>query len=108
LYDQVSGTSTLIDVQQICELARAGDPAADQAIREPYSQLGEALVPWLIGFGASGLVVGGSISRSWDLVGAALSEGLAEVWRQRPDFALEQARHLDEAAFIGAAHSTLG
>ncbi|MEI6622596.1 MAG: ROK family protein, partial [Actinomycetes bacterium] len=73
LYTQVSGTSELIDVQRICDLARAGDPAADQAVREPYSQLGAALVEWLIRFGASALVVGGSISKSWYLVGAALS-----------------------------------
>jgi hypothetical protein len=44
-------------------------------MRTAFSRLGLALAPWLSRFGATALVVGGSISQSWDLVYPSLVAG---------------------------------
>lgn len=64
-------------VEEVFCVARSGDPAASEVVGTALRSLGEALGPWLQRFGAERLVVGGSIARSWDLVGPALRDGLA-------------------------------
>jgi glucokinase len=56
--------------------ARNGDETAAGVLRGSFEQLGQALRPWLAEFGASILVVGGSMTGSWDLIGPALWQGL--------------------------------
>ncbi|MFE2601494.1 ROK family protein [Streptomyces sp. NPDC059396] len=64
------------DVHDIAERARAGEERAHRVLDDTYTKLGAALGPRLTDFGATVLVVGGSISRSWDLVAPALRIGL--------------------------------
>jgi glucokinase len=90
------------DVREIAELARAGDPIAAQVIGDAFVVLGRVVGPWLHRFCAELLVVGGSISRSWDLIEAPLTVGLAgSVPQVRP------AQDTEHAPLIGAAYPAL-
>jgi len=84
------------DVVEIADLARRGDTRAQAAIEQPLRALGRALAPWLERFGASALVVGGSMAGSWDLVEPALREGLPT------SIELVRARMPDDAGLLGA------
>jgi glucokinase len=91
-----------VDVREVAQRARAGDPVASDVLVSAFAALGEALAPWLRQFGATVLVVGGAIARAWDLVGPPLRDGLD---RYDPDGTIQvmPAAHPDEAALIGAA-----
>ncbi|MFF3751725.1 ROK family protein [Streptomyces sp. NPDC002018] len=65
------------DVRDIAERAKAGEERACRVLADAMTVLGNALGPRLVDFGATALVVGGSMARSWDLVGSALRGGLA-------------------------------
>jgi glucokinase len=66
--------------------------------------LGAALAPWLARFGASVLVVGGSMSASWDLLAEPLSEGITGGEPSLADrLSLVSARQPAYSALIGAA-----
>jgi hypothetical protein len=69
------------------------------------SALGEITAPWLDSFGASCLVVGGSISQAWDLLRGGLHAALADV-----DGLAEivPAQRVDDAALLGAARHVAG
>ncbi|MNC90661.1 hypothetical protein D3C83_67870 [compost metagenome] len=60
-----------------------------------FSALGKALSPWVDTFGATIVVVGGSMAGSWDLVAEPLRSGLGEV-------ALVRSRLGDAAPLVGA------
>jgi glucokinase len=64
------------DVAQIAERARRGEPAAAEVLAHALGALGTAIAPWLREFGAQVLVVGGSMTRSWDVFGPLLVQGL--------------------------------
>ena len=91
-----------LDVREIAELARAGNPAAVAAFDGAFTVLGEVLGPWLERFGADLLVVGGSISRSWDLLERPLRVGLSRGsdWR----FSIETASSPELSPLVGAAY----
>lgn len=98
-YTQAAGVGDL-DVYEITERARAGDQLAAQVLNHAFSALGTALLPWVDRFAADVIVVGGSISHSWDLVQPALTSTLG------PKAALlRQSTLFDDAAMIGAAHA---
>ena len=87
-----------LDVRDVAIRARNGDRRA-RVFDELASALGEITAPWLTSFGASCLVVGGSISQAWDLLEAACAaladvDGLAEI---------VPAERVDDAALLGAA-----
>lgn len=86
-----------LDVHDLAGLARGGDVAATRAIVEPLATLGRALRPWVQRFGASGVVVGGSIANSWDLVGPPIAETLG------PSVTVARAQMGDRGPLIGAA-----
>jgi glucokinase len=86
-----------IDVEGVADCARSGDPTAMRALTGPFAALGTALAPWVERFGATVVVVGGGISRSWDLIGPPLAEGLGGRVEVRP------AHHPDRATLLGAA-----
>ena len=65
------------DVHDIAERAREGEQRARRVLDDVFTGLGAVLGPRLSAFGATALVVGGSMARSWDLVAPALSAGLA-------------------------------
>lgn len=95
-YRSASGRD--LDVREIAAEARAGDAAALGVLDGAFGALGETLAPWLRRFGATALVVGGSMTGSWDLVGPALAAGLpADLPRPLP------AARPSEAGLIGAA-----
>jgi len=85
------------DVAEIASLARQGESPALAAMAGPLRALGRTLAPWLERFGATVLVVGGSIAGSWDLVEPPLRDGLGAK------IELRRARLPDDAALIGAA-----
>jgi glucokinase len=60
------------DVRALAETARGGDADARAAFAAFSEELAEFLAPLVSAFGATCLVVGGSISRAWDLVAPAL------------------------------------
>ena len=71
-----------LDVRDVAIRARNGDRRARRVFDGLASALGEITAPWLDSFGASCLVVGGSISQAWDLLGRGLHAAL--VRRRRP------------------------
>jgi glucokinase len=89
-----------LDVRDIAIRARNGDRHARRVFDELASALGEITAPWLDSFGASCLVVGGSISQAWDLLRGGLHAALADV-----DGLAEivPAQRVDDAALLGAA-----
>jgi glucokinase len=93
-----------LDVREVAERARRQDVHARQALEEALDALGEALAPWLQRFGATVLVVGGSMAASWDLLAGPLIAGLT---RADPSSAnrmtVREAKHPTESALVGAA-----
>jgi glucokinase len=91
-----------LDVADIAALARRGDRAAHGALDDALLALGGALAPWLTAFGATVLVVGGSIAASWDLIAGPLRTG---IHRAAPGSrtAVTRARRPTDAALLGTA-----
>lgn len=83
------------DVADIAEAARGGERRARDVLWTAFSALGKALSPWVDTFGATIVVVGGSMAGSWDLVAEPLRSGLGEV-------ALVRSRLGDAAPLVGA------
>jgi glucokinase len=73
-YRERTGRTTT--VADIAAAARAGDPEAGAVLVHAMHALGLALAPWLARFETDELVIGGSISKSWDLLEAPLHAGL--------------------------------
>jgi glucokinase len=84
------------DVRTIAERARTGDAAAAAALGTALGQLGAVLAPLAAGFGATVLVVGGSMAGSWDLVRPVLAACLGEL-------AIERSADPEWSALLGAA-----
>ncbi|WIE64342.1 ROK family protein [Curtobacterium sp. MCLR17_036] len=64
-------------VEELCALARQGDRLAAEVVDRAARALGTALRPWVERFAADRVVVGGSIARSWDVVGGPLRDTIA-------------------------------
>lgn len=95
------------DVREIAGAARAGDAVAAAVLDHAFGAAGAAAAPYLKRFGAEVLVVGGSMTGSWDLVEPALRRGIASV---EPDLArlpLRKAERSEEAGLVGAAYWTM-
>ncbi|MER5956942.1 ROK family protein [Streptomyces sp. NPDC056121] len=102
------------DVRDIAERARAGQRRARHVLDEAFGALGRVLGPRLAAFGASAVVVGGSMARSWDLVAPALNAGLADGGWPVPDQTGGEGRHTramrpaglaGDAALVGVARA---
>jgi glucokinase len=107
-YAQAAGLApgdTGLDVHEIAELARSGDPQAAGVLDRALTALGGALAPILLAFEADALVMGGSISRSWDLVHPAVRAGLAAAAPALAEFPILPAEHPDDAPVVGAAYA---
>jgi glucokinase len=89
------------DVRDIADRARGGDPVARAVIDAAMGRLGTALAPWLERFGAEVVVIGGSMSASWDLFGPPFTAHL----RQPVDVVVAQDR--EHAPLLGAARHAL-
>ncbi|WP_221584786.1 ROK family protein [Microbacterium sp. G2-8] len=92
-------TGRTLAVKEIAALADTGDDVARSVLAEAMRALGAALSPWLKSFDARHLVVGGSMARSWHLLGSALSDGL----QANGDIAVRPSALLDTAPLLGAA-----
>lgn len=85
----------------MAEQARAGSGPARAVLGEAFEALGRALGPWIVGFGASVLVVGGSITGAWDLIADPFTRGLRTAGPPLPE--VRQAANPRDAALVGAA-----
>jgi len=92
-----------IDVREIAELAREGRQPASQILNGAFSALGVALAGSLHEFGATRLVIGGSMARSWDIVEPAIRLGLSSVFAEFDSLEICQAQRPDDAPLVGAA-----
>jgi glucokinase len=90
-----------ISVREIADRARAGEHRARTVLQTAMGELGEAVSPWLMRFHASEVVVGGSMARSWDLLGADFVAGLARGGVT--DAAVHASRLFDDAPLVGCA-----
>lgn len=88
------------DVDVIAQLARDGDRDAGAVLTEAMIALGAVLARWVDRFAPDLVVIGGSISRSWDVLEGGL---LYSVGFARHDTEVHAARATDEAPLIGAA-----
>jgi len=91
------------DVLDVAMLARGGDRRARRVFDDAFAALGSALAPWLVRFDASVLVVGGSMSGSWDLVRPPLVGALRRAEPALAGLATRHAAHAEDSALIGAA-----
>lgn len=87
-----------VSVREVFERARHGETSALTVINETFEHLGRFLAPFVAEFAASVLVLGGSISQSWDLLESPLRRGLGNL-----DVTLARSELLDDAPLIGAA-----
>src|SRR6185503_8416647 len=102
----VAAFGETIDVAEIARRAREGDAAALAVFREFGSAFGEFVGPWIVRFEPTCLVLGGSITRAWDLFSGGFRDACPEAAR------LDRcgpADRLDEAPLLGAAlHAVRG
>jgi len=99
-----SETDGALDVREIAERARHGESIARQVLDDAMAALGATLAPWLVRFNATVLVVGGSMSGSWDLLAEPLRSGITEAEPTSAErITVLRARHPADAALIGAA-----
>lgn len=97
-----------LDVRDIAIRARAGDRDAARVIEEAMRALGGVLAPRAVAFGATVVVVGGSMALAWDLMKPALRAGMADgspSWASA--FDLRPARAVEDAPLVGAAWHAL-
>jgi glucokinase len=88
-----------LDVDEMAQRARAGEPKARQVFAGFGAALGEFLTPWIDRFDPTCLVLGGSIARSWDLFAGPFRAACA------PAAILARcgvAERLEEAPLLGA------
>jgi glucokinase len=90
-------------VDAVAARAADGDEAAYDSIVTPVTLLGKALAPWLDRFEATAVVVGGSISRAWTLVGPALVAGLRPKSPRAADLLVLRSLDPEASALRGAA-----
>jgi glucokinase len=94
---------------QVASLARRGDSVAAGVLQSAFEALGRALSPWLAQFGAKALVVGGSMTGSWDLIEPALVDGIGGMMTGgAAALRVMVAAHPDNAALLGAAAYAAG
>lgn len=94
-----------LTVKELAARARAGDARAQQSFDTAMEGLALALGPWLASFDATALVVGGSISRSWDVLERGFRAGLAASAPELAStLAVTPSRLLADAPLFGVAH----
>lgn len=99
-----AATGSRSSVRAIADAARRGDAAALRVLHSAMRELGGALGPWFERFAADEVVIGGSISRSWDLIETPLREAITDAaGLGGMRHALRRSRLLDRAPLVGAA-----
>lgn len=87
------------DVHEIVAAARAGSAPARRVLDTAISELGAVVARCVAAFGADVLVIGGSISASWDVLGPAFVDGAGATALPRVVVSADP----DRAPLIGAA-----
>jgi glucokinase len=90
------------DVEQIAELARAGEIRARRVFEGVATDLGEFLAAPLEVFAPTCLVIGGSIAHAWDLLEPGLGRALGTTAPVR----VVRAANIDDSPLLGAARHT--
>jgi len=90
-FDRLGAEEGGIGVKEIAERARAGEAVPSQVLLDAFGVLSRALVPWLLSFGATKVVLGGSISGAFDIVSSVFP------------FEVAATRDTEHSALIGAA-----
>ena len=88
------------DVRDLADQARAGDTTSAALFDATFTQLGLAVGPWIKRFDADAVVIGGSMSHSWDLIGGPFTAALGS------DVPVELAVLGDTSGLVGAAWYT--
>ncbi|MDQ2750101.1 MAG: ROK family protein [Pseudonocardiales bacterium] len=96
----LSASGGVADVREIAAAARRGEIAARGVLEHAMRALGGALGPCLRDFASDVVVVGGSMSASWDLFGPWFREGLAGDVAPPPIVVAADQHH---APLLGAA-----
>ena len=78
-------------MKEIADQARVGDSAAHGVLTAAFTDLANALDPWLQRFGVTHTVLGGSIAGAFDLVHSSLP------------FRASATKDTEHSALIGAA-----
>ncbi|WP_375491042.1 ROK family protein [uncultured Jatrophihabitans sp.] len=94
-----AGGDPQADVREIAEQARAGLPLARRVLDTAMRALGQVVGDCVCRFGAEVLVVGGSMSASWDVLGPPFRVGAQDSTLPR----VELAADAEAAPFVGAA-----
>lgn len=97
-----AGGDPQADVREIAEQARAGLPLARRVLDTAMRSLGQVTGRCVTRFGADVLVVGGSMTASWDVLGPPFLIG-AQDFAMPPVLAADAER----APFVGAAVAAL-
>jgi glucokinase len=92
-----------LDVRDIFELSRGGDEDAQAVLEAGLGGLGRAMASTLSAFGAEVLVLGGSMTGSWDIVEPLVRAGLIESDAGLRALPIVRAEHPEEAPLVGAA-----
>lgn len=102
-----AGSAPEGDVREIFDLARAGEAEASRILSHGFRALALTVAPWVIRFGTTAMVLGGSMAGSWDLVTRWFTPVLLEQFRlagaPAPD--VVAGRDGEHSALIGAASS---
>lgn len=93
-----------IDVAEIFGLARSGDALASTVIEDALTGLGRAVSSTLRLFRAEVLVLGGSMTGSWDLVEPLVRRGLVAADPDQATLPIVRAEHPEDAPLVGAAY----
>lgn len=96
-------TGSHATVEQITKLVRAGQAEAAAVFNEAIEKLGGAMAHWVKVFEADALVLGGSITKSWDVIEAPFRKGLGI---QADGLALAPTTLFDDAPLMGAVYRT--
>lgn len=92
-----------VDVADICGRARHGETAALGVVERAFGSLGAAIAPFVDEFGAEAVVVGGSVSASWDVIGPPLRAGLLGRRPQLAGLAVVPVALPHDTPLVGAA-----
>jgi glucokinase len=98
-YARVTGDSDA-DVREIADRARTGEPAATEVLGHALRSMGRALAGPIHDFGADVIVVGGSMSASWELFDPWFRDGAGAAGVPPVRIATDA----DIAPLVGAAY----
>jgi glucokinase len=91
LYSERAGADVSDGVKEIADRARAGEAVAREVLLDAFGALSAALVPWLERFGATKVVLGGSIAGAFDVVESVFP------------FPVSATKDAEHSALLGAA-----